>query len=451
MKIVPSELIEPIILKLFYTDSKYAVMLGDVFEKEWFKDEGIGECIQLVIKFYKAKMKLPKPKYMEMIIMKYFKDEDDRQEVLTQFKSTYNINLELYDREDLDEEVVLYLKNGGLCWTIMNNIDEISKSHSVANLIERLGFISAMNFDVDLGMDYLVDHEKHRDKLKEPESRVSIGWDEVNYKMGGGMYKDGRCLILFMGQTHIGKSLFLSNIAANMLKEDKFVVIITLEMCEEVYATRIDAHLSELDINSLKNQTDELGSVIDNIAEDCNGKILIKEYAPGSASCTTIKTYLERVIQTYDRKPDAILIDYLSLLKPSNGHFKDNSDTMYDKVSMEMRQLSYIFKTPVISVVQSNRDGFDNCDPKMQEIGKSISITQNADFIGAIYQNEGDKEAGLIYVSILKNRLGGFVGSTLKFEINYNNLKIIDIKRAVTDGDTVADEIIDEVDDIDDV
>lgn len=446
MQLVPSELIEPIILRLFYTDSKYAVMLGDVFEKEWFKDEGIGECIRLIVKFYKAKMKLPKPKLMELIISKHFQDESDQQQVLAQFKSTYNINLDLYGREDLDEEIVTYLKNGGLCWTIMNNIDEISKTHSVANLIERLGFISAMNFDIDLGMDYLVDHEQHRERLKEPEARLSIGWNEVDYKMGGGMYRDGRCLILFMGQTHIGKSLFLSNIAANLLIKDKFVVIVTLEMSQEVYATRIDAHLSELNINELRNHTDELGSVIDSIAEGCSGKILIKEYAPGSASCTTIKTYLERVIQTYDRKPDVILIDYLSLLKPSNQYAKDNSDETYNKVSMEMRQLSYIFNAPVVSVVQSNREGFDTSDPKMQEIGKSISITQNADFIGAIYQNEGDKEAGLIYVSILKNRLGGFVGSTLKFEINYNNLKIIDIKKAVTDGETVADEIIDELD-----
>lgn len=446
MELVPSDLIEPIIFKLFYTDSKYAVMLGDVFEKEWFENEGIGNCILFINKFYKAKMKLPKPKYIEMMIMKKFKDEDDQREMLAHFKSSQNVNLDLYDREDLDEEVVNYLKNGGLCWTIMNNIDEISKSHSVANLIDRLSFISAMNFDMDLGMDYLVDHEKHRERLKEPDARISIGWNEVNYKMGGGMYKDGRCLILFMGQTHIGKSLFLSNIAANMLKEDKFVVIITLEMSEQVYATRIDAHLSELNINDLRHHTDELGSVIDSLAEKTNGKIIIKEYAPGSASCTTIKSYLERVIQTYGRKPDVILIDYLSLLRASNAHAKDNSDTTYDKVSMEMRQLSYTFSAPVISVVQSNRDGFDSCDPKMQEIGKSISITQNADFIGAIYQNEGDKEAGLIYVSILKNRLGGFIGSTIKFVINYINLGIHDIKKAVTDGDTVADEIIDEID-----
>lgn len=42
--------------------------------------------------------------------------------------------------------------------------------------------------------------------------------------------KDGKMLAIFMGQAGLGKSVFLSNIAVNFLKQNLSVVVISLEM-----------------------------------------------------------------------------------------------------------------------------------------------------------------------------------------------------------------------------
>ena len=47
--------------------------------------------------------------------------------------------------------------------------------------------------------------------------------------------------------------MFLSNLAVNFLKQNLSVVVISLEMSENVYASRFDAHISNSDINKLKD------------------------------------------------------------------------------------------------------------------------------------------------------------------------------------------------------
>ncbi len=452
MKLVQSETIEPVILKLFYTDPKYCTLIGDVFDKKWFNDEHYGSIIKLVCSFYKKRMKLPKNKTIELLIQKVFYDEKNEKavelynELSTKLKMTYSINIEEYDREHLDGEVLGYIKQRGLYWTIADNFEEMTGSNTVKPIVDNLTFFENLNFDMDLGMDYLKDHESHREELLNPESRMSTGWDSLDFKTSGGWYTDGRCLCLFMGQTHIGKSLFLSNMAANMLKNNKFCLVISLEMSQHVYATRIDAHLSKLDINNLKNNIEELKNSVEIISDTCpDGKIIIKEFPPDSITCGTIKNYIDRVIQLYGRKPDAILIDYLSLLLPENKA-SEGSYTKYKEVATGMRTLSYTFNSPVISVYQSNRDGYDKTDLNVAQSSDSMGIPMTADFIGGIFQNEGDKEAGIINVALLKNRLGGQVGDVVRFNINYTNLKISDMDKSVAVPDTVADEIMEEID-----
>ena len=69
--------------------------------------------------------------------------------------------------------------------------------------------------------------------------------------------KNGKMLGLFMAQAGLGKSVFLSNLAVNFLKQNLAVVVISLEMSEDVYASRFDAHISKIDINKLDEESDQ--------------------------------------------------------------------------------------------------------------------------------------------------------------------------------------------------
>jgi archaellum biogenesis ATPase FlaH len=446
MDLISAEKMEPILFKLLLSDPKYATLLGSIYEKEWLHDAEMGQVCSLIIKYYNQKNSLPKFKTVELIASKVFPETFS--ELSVKLKNANNIDLSEHDQEYLDTELLSYIRNCGIYWTIMSNVEEMSETHSVESMIDSLKGLTTMNFDFDLGLDYLEQIILHCESLTAPDSRLSSGWDEFDAATNGGFYTEGRCLSIFVGETHIGKSLMLSNIAANMIKDGKFVVIISLEMCENVYASRIDAHLTKSDINALEFNTDKIIETAEGIRNaHPESKLVIKEFPPDTITCAHIKSYIDKLCAFHKRKPDFVIIDYINLLLPANnGSNNINSYEKYKIVTTEMRALSYIFNTSFCSVTQCNRGGMNNTEIGLEHISDSAGIAMTCDFVGVLYQREGDREAEILNMKIAKNRLGGRVGQSLQFHIDYSNLAISDIANQIQCPDTVSKELIDELD-----
>ena len=432
MELLPSEKIEPIIFKLAMTDSRYASLLLEYFEKEWFEDSVLGDIADTVIqKIYCEKNKLPKEKTVELLTeKKYAKTLGTA--ALARVKNALSIDIDKYDMDFIDEQVITYLKSSGLYITVTSSIDEIERTNS-ATCIDKLEKITNMSFNDDLGFNYIEDMEDHIAKLEDPETKMSTGWVPMDELCGGGYNKDGKNLIIFMAEAGMGKSLMLSNTAANYIKDNKFVVIISLEMSELIYGKRIDAHLSKLNINEIEENIDVLRNTVDDLKEDNPDSLLvIKEYPPDSVNTAQIKNYIDSLVRKYKRQPDAILVDYVNLILPNGDIGGDNTYVRVGKVAKDLRALSYHFEAPVISATQVNRSGYDSTEIGMENISDSMGIAHTADLIAALYQNEGDRENGVINLKFCKNRLGGVIGTSLEFAIDYNNLLIVDSGGSLT-------------------
>lgn len=425
-KILDSELIEPIIYKLALSNEKYTNLLIKNFKKDWFSDSELGKLLEIGVKYFHSKSELPTPKTMELIISKVFKDEK-RKDALIKIKNANSIDISEYNESFLEENVLDYLKNNGTFHTVMRDVQAMQATQTVT-CMEEIQNIMNMSFSSDLGFSYFDDIDKHLSTLENPEERITTGWDLMDDITNGGFYKDGRCLITFMAETGMGKSLTMSNIAANYIKKGLFPLVISLEMSEHVYAQRIDAHLSEISVNDLKFKTAELKDKLLKIKEDQPGaNLIIKEYPPESIDSITIKNYIEEVIRSVGRSPDIILIDYLNLVLPNGGgNTGDNSYSKIGKTSRDLRTLSYLFNTPVVTATQSNRSGYGSSEPSIENVSESMGIAHVTDLFMALYQLEGDREAGIMRMMSLKNRLAGVVGKSLTFDVDYNNLIISD-------------------------
>tara|TARA_R110002020_G_scaffold90534_34_gene220546 strand:+ start:494 stop:1852 length:1359 start_codon:yes stop_codon:yes gene_type:complete len=426
MELLPPQKIEPIIFKLAMTESKYASLMLEYFEKEWFEDTVLGDVAETVIqKIYCEKNKLPKRSTIELLTEKKYANTLGKSAQVT-IGNALDLNMDKYDLDFLDEQIISYLKNSGLYSTITGSIDQIEKKGQV-DCLEDFERIANMSFNDDLGFHYFEEIEEHIDRLTDPENKISTSWASLDECTGGGYNQDGKNLIIFMAEAGMGKSLMLSNAAASYMEDGKFVVIVSLEMSELIYGKRIDAHLSKLDINELENNTNILKTKVRELSEaNPDSKLIIKEFPPDSVNTAQIKNYIDGLVRKHKRKPDAILVDYVNLILPNGDIAGDNTYVRVGKVSKDLRALSYFFECPVISATQINRSGYGSTEPGMENISDSMGIAHTADFIGALYQNEGDRESGLINLKICKNRLGGLVGKCLQFTINYNNLLISD-------------------------
>lgn len=445
MEQLPPQKIEPLFIRSLLTEPKYVNIISEHFEKHWLNDEDFGNLTSIVIKYYEKYNKLPSQKTLDLIILKSFPEK--HKEISSKLNTIYSLNLNDFDKEYLDEQLLNYLRNAGLYWTIMSSIETIEKNKTVSECMERMRSISTMDFNYDIGLQYFDELDQHLERIANPEARLPTGWDSFDHIMNGGWYKSGRCLAIFIGETHIGKSLVLSNLAANYIKMGKFPVIITLEMCEDVYAQRIDAHISKVDINHIKTNLEKVKSDVEKIKSKFpESDLVIKEFPPDSISCNHIKTYIDKLIVTKKRKPDIIIIDYTNLLIPDGHIEKDsNSYTKIGKVSRQMRALSYHYEIPVVSASQVNRSGYNSTEVSLDKMSESMGIAHTADFVASLWQNEGDREAEIMNFTILKNRLGGRVGKNLQLQIDYSNLVISDsLSLKAKEGVGAVTEIIDE-------
>lgn len=221
-----------------------------------------------------------------------------------------------------------------------HNSDGYEKA--INKCLENFDRVTKLTFnDTDLGLNYFDEQqmENHWNYIRNPEAKISTGWRSLDDFTNGGFIKDGRSLYLIMAQAGLGKSVFLSNLAVNFMKQNLKVVVISLEMSEDVYAVRFDAHISNNNINKLKEtESDSIRKIKDFYKKYPDSNLIIKEYPPKSVSCMDIQIYLEN-LRNAGHKFDVVIVDYLNLVKaqhPSDNMFKDGLD-----VSEKLRAISY--------------------------------------------------------------------------------------------------------------
>ena len=89
--------------------------------------------------------------------------------------------------------------------------------------------------------------------------------------------------------------------------------------------------------------------------------------------------------------------------------------------------------------------GYNNPNMALEDTSESSGIAHTADFIHSLWQEEGDKEQGVISSTILKNRYG-IIGKRMKFSINYNNLTIDDYDNSYdNEEDNESNDDVDEL------
>ena len=108
----------------------------------------------------------------------------------------------------------------------------------------------------------------------------------------------------------------------------------------------------------------------------------------------------------------------------------NNSYERIKHVTEQVRAMSYLFECPIISATQLNRAGFDTDNPDLATISESIGLAATSDVIVSIYQNEEDRELGIIRLGMMKNRYGQNFGSTA-MSIDYSTLTLSEAQNLI--------------------
>lgn len=413
---IDEQLFEHVLIYNCMTDERYLASVIDYLKPEHIKDSNIKQTYNLLVDFYNDHSELPSSTEIKTRC-----DNDDlKAAVRTTVSYIKNIDKN-YNKDELYKNTEQFIKERAVYSTLMEVVDQGSSgSLEPADLLTKFESACNINLNVDVGVNYFEDIDRHVDDINREEKYVSTGWQWLDKKLNGGFVETGRALYVFAGETNVGKSILLGNIATNLCKQGKNVLLVSLEMSEMLYSKRLSSNIAQVPINETHLSVEYLKESIKNFKnthKDCS--LIIKEFPPSTVTPQQLTAYINKLCQTVMR-PDAIVLDYINLLKGPPG---TNSYEQIKKVTENVRAMSYKFECPVITATQLNRSGYNETDPGLDTVGESYGMGATADCVVSIWQRDEDAELNVINLGMMKNRFGPNFG-TCAMDIDYGTLTV---------------------------
>ena len=402
---------ENVLIYKSLTDSGYLASIADFVKPEYFKDKAIASIFNIIKDFTEKRNKLPTTTEIKSYLV-----SDEQKKSFKELVKTFSDIDKTLDKEELYDNTEQFLKEKAVYHTMLNVAEDVSKGKvDTSVVLDKFEKSCNINLVTDLGLELYGDVDKLIDDLNCVERYVPSKWEWLDNCLGGGFLEAGKALYVFAGETNIGKSIFLGNIASNMAEDGKNVLLVTLEMSELLYARRICSNVTKIPMKQLAENAPSIKQAMN----DQGGKIFIKEFPPATITANQLKAFVKK-FQEQGIKLDAIVLDYLNLMHSPVGN---NSYERIKHVTEQVRAMSYLFNCPIISATQLNRAGFDTDNPDLATISESIGLAATADAIISIFQNEEDRGIGVIRLGMMKNRYGPR-GITQAMRIDYNTLTI---------------------------
>ena len=407
---------ETVIAYNMLTDEPYLSSIVDHLDKKYFENKHIANVVQLITEYYEKRSSAP-----TLTELKGYLTSPELKQSFRETVSLFDGFDKKFNKDELYQNTEKFLKEKAVYNTLLEVAEQAqSEDVDTGTILNKFEKSCNITLSTDIGLDYFDDIEKHIDDLKHKDDTIPCGWPWLDRKMDGGFLEHGRALYVFAGETNIGKSIFLGNIAKNIADQGRTVLLISLEMSELVYAKRITTNLTQIPIRDLHRRTDDIEDAVNQYkTSNSKSRVIVKEFPPSTVSCRHLKGYIKKLTDK-GIKLDAIVVDYVNLLKSDIGV---NSYERIKYATEELRALSYVFECPVITATQLNRSGYNEVNPGLDTVGESYGLAATADAMFSIWREEEDIEMGVIKLGVMKNRFGENFGSVV-MEINYDTLTL---------------------------
>jgi archaellum biogenesis ATPase FlaH len=398
--------VQRLILKKICNDESFARKTLPFVKPDYFEGhERI--AYDLILNFITKYNGLPSKSSLQVEFVNSVKNTENNQEVL-------DIITDCMVDEKIDDKWMLehtekWCKDRAIFLGIMKSIgiiDGKEKELDTGAIPDILQKALQVNFDRNVGHDYIEDYVNRFDFYHKVEEKVPFDIQMLNTITNGGI--SNKTLNIILAGTGVGKSLAMCHFAAAALDQGRNVLYITLEMAEERIAERIDANLMDVEIDQLnalsKNQFE---SHIDRIKSKTRGRLIIKEYPTASAHTGHFRALLNEIELKKNFKPDIIFIDYLNIcassrVKGLGGSV--NSYHMVKAIAEEVRGLAGEFNVPVWSATQVTRSGYNSSDVELTDTSESFGLPATADLMLAMISTEQLEGMNQVMFKQLKNR-----------------------------------------------
>ena len=398
------------VLQGLFEDSVYAEMMTDVFDPSYFTFIHLQRLSELFFAYRTQYKTFPS---IEVALLQLSQEDDGRDPAMMVMASDFVRRMQATplggDRGWIQDSSLEFCKRQKLVAALGKCLDQVESKRydSIAGTLrEALDRGSPRDF----GHEYSEEIDARAEKsIREP---ISTGWPVLDKYLNGGYER--KTIATFIAPTGAGKSMFLVNAAAALIEQGLNVLYVTLEMADYKIGLRADSWFSGLSIDD-SSKTENRSKVKESIGSRAKGRFIIKEWPTKRATVDTIRSHVQRLIQTKGFKPDAVIVDYPDLLRAvkSYGEKRHELEGNYE----ELRGLAQELNCIMIVADQTNRGGLDAELVTISAIAEAYSKATVCDLIMTISRSPDDKMMGTGKLYIAKSRLGSD-GIVLPFKLD---------------------------------
>lgn len=344
----------------------------------------------------------------------------------------YKVDLAQYDEEWLTQTIESWIKWRNFDATLMDTIEyvkttEVTPEH-VDDIISKVKTLindrNAIVFNSDIGLDFF----NAEDHIPNEKDKISTGYHFLDRVLAGGYDKDGS-LIVYVGEQNIGKSIYLTNDAANFVKMGVNTAFISAEMSDKKVMKRLGANLLSIPVNEYEEKAKnpewmkrKLETVGDGFTPP--GNLFVKRFPTSQATVLDIEAHLKQIEEEKRVKLGVIVIDYINILANYRNPNSENTYLKIKQIAEDLRAMGARNNWLIVTATQINRNNYNSSDLTMGDVAESAGLSHTADMMLGIIQDELMHASNEYWLKILKIRDGEGKGVKCKLNINYNYMRL---------------------------
>ena len=385
------------------TNSDFAIQILDVIKPEFFSNENYRTLITMIIRWNDKYRTIPSFDNLNTLSMKVYKDDDIMSEFMTTMINDIKNNTTTNDMEHIIDETVEFCRQQAFRNAVLESVDLV-KNEQYDGIESLFQYAMSAGMKKDLGHDYFADVNSRVLQRRNP---IATGFPMFDGYISGGL--SGGDLGIILAGTGVGKSMVLTFMAADAVRQGKKVLYFTFELSELLVGLRLDAKVTGIPLTNLLTDIDGgLRTRIANRLEEMqktspSSQLKIKFWPTGTATISMLYNYILQ-LQHVGFVPDIIFVDYLDLIKPT--HFYKDKRYELQGITEELRGMAGTKNIPMWSASQTNREGWDSSIVGLKTISESSAKAFVADLVLSIGRGQRLVDEGRACYYIAKSRLG---------------------------------------------
>ena len=261
--------------------------------------------------------------------------------------------------------------------------------------------------------DFIDNFSSRRDdynKKKEGEiiSRVPTGITKLDKRITG---VPPMSFNLIQGETNIGKTFILQELAYQAFHYGLKVVFVTVEIPGRLIETRWDSRITDIPFSKLdtgaldKKQEDWWEKRIKDLEEPRKrGGALGTSFIPEGCTIKSMEAEYSYWTKKWNNPPDMFVIDYLDLLESGRKVWSEQESQ--GAIARDLKHFTQTKDVIVWSATQIAGRSYGKRDHDLSDIGFSKKKAMSANLILSISSDSDDKDSGILFMNVIKNTTG---------------------------------------------